>query len=283
MPRTLWTRRPSIDNPRPAGRRRWARLRRGGAFARRVLWVSHGRRGTDRLAREHPVIHRRITRVTPPPGGEAPAGGRPTVPADSPGVTDRGARRSASSMAITAASASTGSAIGEGGEPHDSGGAAGLLPGQPTLGRQLRFLLVNLCTLTSLGLGVLAIVLALNGDPRTAALALLACVLCDGMDGMLARRLGVTSPFGAQLDSLADMCAFGVAAPMLVYATVAGAVPTSAAVLTCALVAGCAAVRLARFNVLPKDGRYFTGVPTTMAAGVIALAVLLELPLCKNS
>jgi CDP-diacylglycerol--serine O-phosphatidyltransferase len=45
------------------------------------------------------------------------------------------------------------------------------------------------------------------------------------------------------------------------------------------LVAGCAAVRLARFNVSPKDGTFFCGVPTTMAAAVLAIAVLIDLPM----
>jgi CDP-diacylglycerol--serine O-phosphatidyltransferase len=45
------------------------------------------------------------------------------------------------------------------------------------------------------------------------------------------------------------------------------------------LVAGCAAIRLARYNVSPKDGRFFCGVPTTMAAAVLAVAVLIDLPL----
>jgi CDP-diacylglycerol--serine O-phosphatidyltransferase len=44
-------------------------------------------------------------------------------------------------------------------------------------------------------------------------------------------------------------------------------------------VAGCAAIRLARFNVSPKDGRFFSGVPTTMVAAVLALGVLIELPI----
>jgi CDP-diacylglycerol--serine O-phosphatidyltransferase len=43
-------------------------------------------------------------------------------------------------------------------------------------------------------------------------------------------------------------------------------------------VAGCAAIRLARFNISPKDSRFFSGVPTTMAAAVLAVAVLIDLP-----
>jgi len=154
-----------------------------------------------------------------------------------------------------------------------------LLPGEQTIGRRISFAVVNGCTLASLGLGLLAIFLAMQGDPRIAAACLVACVAFDGLDGALARRLGVSSPFGAQMDSLADMCSFGLAAPVVVYASLANSVPTAAAAVACMLVAGCAAIRLARFNVSPKDGKFFAGVPTTMAAAVLALTVLIEIPM----
>ena len=154
-----------------------------------------------------------------------------------------------------------------------------LLPGEHSVRRRASFALVNACTLASLGLGLLAIFLAMNGDVRLAASCLVACVAFDGLDGALARKLGVSSPFGAQMDSLADMCSFGLAAPVVVYASLAPSVPTAAAAIACVMVAGCAAIRLARFNVSPKDGKFFSGVPTTMAAAVLALAVLMDLPI----
>ena len=154
-----------------------------------------------------------------------------------------------------------------------------LLPGEHTMARRARFGLVNACTLTSLGLGLLAIFLAMHGEVRWAAGCLVACVAFDGLDGALARKLGVASPFGAQMDSLADMCSFGLAAPVVVYASLAHSVPTAAAAVACMLVAGCAAIRLARFNVSPKDGKFFSGVPTTMAAAVLAVTVLIGLPM----
>ena len=154
-----------------------------------------------------------------------------------------------------------------------------LLPGDHTMRRRVSFGLVNACTLSSLGLGLLAIFLAMNGEVRIAAACLVACVAFDGLDGALARKLGVSSPFGAQMDSLADMCSFGLAAPVVVYASLAHSVPTPAAAVACIMVAGCAAVRLARFNVSPKDGKFFSGVPTTMVAAVLALAVLIDLPI----
>jgi CDP-diacylglycerol--serine O-phosphatidyltransferase len=154
-----------------------------------------------------------------------------------------------------------------------------LLPGARTPLRRAQFAVVSGCTLVSLSLGVVAILLAVAGHVQFAAVCLILSVACDGLDGALARRFGVCSPFGAQLDSLADMCSFGVAAPVVAYASLAGTVPPAAAGVACFLMAACAAIRLARFNVSPKDGRFFTGVPTTMAAAVLAVAMLVDLPL----
>ncbi|MFY1673216.1 CDP-alcohol phosphatidyltransferase family protein [Plantactinospora sp. WMMB334] len=236
-------------------------MRRSGAFARQVLLVRVGRRdhtvggGTgahvlsDRLYRDEPARHDPygVGRLSAAEIGSvvpvSPAVG-PAEPVDAP----------ASAMAIP------------------------LLPGERTAARRIKFAVVNACTLASLTLGLLAIFQAMQGDVRVAAYCLIACVAFDGLDGALARKMGVASPFGAQMDSLADMCSFGLAAPVVVYASLVGSVSTSAAGVACALVAACAAVRLARFNVSPKDGRFFCGVPTTMAAAVLALAVLIGLP-----
>ena len=237
-------------------------------------------------------------------GGVVPgrAGGgepRPAVPAGGAGAAGpAGASGTGdSSGAGGSATGSGGSATGSGGSSAGSpGSAAGspaggggdgepppatapaVLAGARGVGRHLRFVLVNCATVASLTLGVLAILLAMRGETRTAAAALVGCVILDGADGLLARRLQVCSPFGAQMDSLADMCAFGIAAPVVVYAWVAGSAPAAAAAVACALVAACAAIRLARFNTSPKDSRFFTGLPTTLVAAVLALAVLIDLP-----
>ncbi len=155
-----------------------------------------------------------------------------------------------------------------------------LLPGERSMSRRLKFGLVQACTLSSLMLGMTAIFLAIAGaDPRVGALCLLACITFDGLDGALARRFGVASPFGVQMDSLGDMTSFGIAAPVVIYSALAEKVATPVLVIACAMVAACAAIRLARFNVSPKDGRFFCGVPTTMAATVLAISVLIGLSL----
>ena len=75
-----------------------------------------------------------------------------------------------------------------------------LLPGDRSLSRRIRFVLVNVCTLTSIGLGVSAVFVAEGGKLELGAVLLLACVFFDGLDGSLARAWKVSSPFGAQMD-----------------------------------------------------------------------------------
>jgi CDP-diacylglycerol--serine O-phosphatidyltransferase len=151
-----------------------------------------------------------------------------------------------------------------------------LLPGERTPVRRLKFAVANGCTVASLLLGMTAIFLAIGHDFRLAALALLACVVFDGCDGGLARKFGVASPFGAQMDSLADLSSFGVATGIVMFEwLVADGTNRMLAGPACALIAVCAAIRLARFNVSPKDGRFFCGVPTTMVAAVFALDILI--------
>jgi CDP-diacylglycerol--serine O-phosphatidyltransferase len=163
---------------------------------------------------------------------------------------------------------------GDGAEPILTLDSPPLLTGERTPARRRRFVAVNACTVASLVLGMGAIFLALAGDVRVAAVLLLACVILDGLDGALARKFGVSTPFGGQMDSLADMCSFGIATPVVAYAWLAPSTPELLIAPVCALVAVCAGIRLARFNVSPKNGLYFEGVPTTIAAAIIVASML---------
>ncbi len=258
MPRTPWGRRRATDSPRPAGRRWAGRLRRSGSLARQVLLVRVGRRRRS-------------------------SGGLDTLEAHSSRL-DNGSRlihpadldpRDLDPRLVAPVSPAGPALLGRSSTPRP----VPLLPGAQTGARWLRFVLVQACTLGSLLLGLAAIFLSMQGEPRWAAACLVGCVTFDGLDGALARRFGVASPFGAQMDSLADMCSFGIAAPVVVYASIHGSAPGPLVAGACALVAMCAAIRLARFNVSPKDGRFFCGVPTTMAAAVLSLGTLIGLRL----
>jgi CDP-diacylglycerol---serine O-phosphatidyltransferase len=72
------------------------------------------------------------------------------------------------------------------------------------------FALPNWFTAGNLICGVMAILFALTGRIDLAPWLVMIAALLDFMDGFLARKMGVSSELGKQLDSLADMVTFGV-------------------------------------------------------------------------
>ncbi|MCX6050221.1 MAG: CDP-alcohol phosphatidyltransferase family protein [Chloroflexi bacterium] len=150
------------------------------------------------------------------------------------------------------------------------------IPSKQVSKQKVCFLVVNGFTLASLALGLLSIMCTMAGLLTSAAFCLLGCVALDGCDGNLARRWRVTSPFGAQLDSMADMTAFGIASAVLTYYWLIQKEPTLLIPVTVVsvLVALMSAIRLARFNVTPSNDAYFQGIPTTGATGIIVIIYL---------
>lgn len=68
----------------------------------------------------------------------------------------------------------------------------------------------NLSTLLNLFCGCCALAFALQGEFQQVAILLLISGIADFFDGLTARWLGVASPIGKELDSLADVVSFGV-------------------------------------------------------------------------
>jgi CDP-diacylglycerol--serine O-phosphatidyltransferase len=136
-------------------------------------------------------------------------------------------------------------------------------------------LLPSLCTVGNMFCGYACIVYAMRGDLVTAAPFIGFAIILDMLDGRLARLTGTSSAFGVEFDSLADVISFGVAPAVLAFTWglselgrtgwASGFVYVSAA-----------AMRLARFNSQPAhlgDKRYFIGMPTPAAAGVVAATI----------
>ncbi len=147
--------------------------------------------------------------------------------------------------------------------------------------RKTLFVLPNLITLGSVFCGFNAIRLVSKDQPAEidvyrAAVLLIFAMLFDMMDGRVARMTKTQSAFGLQLDSLADIVSFGVAPALLVYKWVLHRAPIPG-ILTSFLFVSCAAIRLARFNVLSssssgapsKPGKYILGLPSPPAAGIL--------------
>src|ERR1700686_645528 len=133
------------------------------------------------------------------------------------------------------------------------------------------YLLPNLFTTAALFAGFYAIVQAMNGRFDHAAIAIFVAMVLDGLDGRVARLTRTQSEFGAEYDSLSDMVSFGAAPALVIYEWSLkgmGKLGWFAAFVYCA----CAALRLARFNtnVDVVDKRYFQGMPSPAAAGLIA-------------
>src|SRR4051812_1624537 len=82
--------------------------------------------------------------------------------------------------------------------------------------RVLRYLAPNLITLSSMIFGLVSLWSAHNGNFALAAWLIIYAVLCDRIDGLVARALKATSELGMQLDSFADFLNFGVAPAYLV-------------------------------------------------------------------
>lgn len=133
------------------------------------------------------------------------------------------------------------------------------------------YLLPNLFTTAALFSGFYAIVSAMNDNFAHSAIAIFVAMVLDGLDGRVARLTNTQSAFGAEYDSLSDMVAFGVAPALVSFTWALGGMGKAGWVFAFIYVAG-AALRLARFNthIGTEDKRYFTGLPSPSAAGLVA-------------
>src|SRR5882757_2549509 len=136
----------------------------------------------------------------------------------------------------------------------------------------VRTLVPNLITLLALCAGLTAIRLAIEAKLEWAVAAIVFAATLDGIDGRVARMLKGTSRFGAELDSLADFVNFGVAPALILYFW--GLHELGHAGWIAAMVlAICAGLRLARFNVMIDDpnrpawaANFFVGMPAPAGA-----------------
>jgi len=158
--------------------------------------------------------------------------------------------------------------------------------------------LPNILTLSNLFCGALAIIFILhapqyiaefngtdyvvtNPEPvYWASVMVLLAGIFDFMDGLAARWLKLQSPFGKELDSLADVISFGLVPGMIFFRLLRSAYMGMPDVfdvsnfnLAPALLIPCfAAYRLAKFNLDTRQSEYFIGMPTP-AVGLLAASL----------
>ena len=143
-------------------------------------------------------------------------------------------------------------------------------------------LIPNILTLTALAAGLSSIQFAIDGAWDKAVIAIFAAAIFDILDGASARVLNATSEFGAQLDSLSDFLAFGVAPSVVLYLWIleeSGKVGWIAMLVF----AVAAAMRLARYNVTTNTPikkwavGFFEGTPAPAGAGIALLPLFIWL------
>lgn len=148
-------------------------------------------------------------------------------------------------------------------------------------GITLRQVVPNAVTATALCFGLTGVRFALSGQWEMAVGSIVLAGVLDGLDGRIARLVRGESRFGAELDSLSDSIAFGVAPALVLYLWSLQMMPkfgwlfALAHALTCAL-------RLARFNAAidvddqpHKSAGFMTGVPAPTGAGLVFMPMYL--------
>ena len=162
---------------------------------------------------------------------------------------------------------------------------------RPRRGIPLRTIVPNAVTALALCSGLFGIRFAIGGEWDKAVGAVVLAAILDGLDGRIARLLNGQSRFGAELDSLSDVTAFGVAPAIILYLWVLQPLAELGpdferwnryGWLFLLAYAVCAALRLARFNANidaveqpHKSAGFLTGVPAPAGAGLALLPLYL--------
>jgi CDP-diacylglycerol--serine O-phosphatidyltransferase len=144
--------------------------------------------------------------------------------------------------------------------------------------RVVRSFFPSFVTLLNMVCGLFAVFYAINQRFHLAVLLVLLGILLDAVDGTLARRLNAQSPFGAKLDSQADLISFGVAPAAVIFSMttpVFSLVYVLKALLLSVIYYGCVYFRLRRFG-QKGHSAYFQGLPSPVGAAIVVIASISE-------
>lgn len=146
----------------------------------------------------------------------------------------------------------------------------------------LRAMVPNAITMLALCAGLTGIKFAIAGRWEAAVFAVVVAGIFDGTDGSVARLLKGSTKFGAELDSLSDVVAFGIAPALILFMWTLNELGGIGWVVALAY-AGCCALRLARFNATLENEKpaalaagFLMGVPAPAAAGLALFPMMLS-------
>ncbi|PWJ58759.1 CDP-diacylglycerol--serine O-phosphatidyltransferase [Dyadobacter jejuensis] len=138
----------------------------------------------------------------------------------------------------------------------------------------------NALTCSNLLCGCIGVVEAFHGNLLLSCVLIALALIFDFFDGFAARLLGVSSPIGRDLDSLADMVTFGLLPSIIVFQLLMKSIPELRDIwmaYPAFTIAIFSALRLAKFNNDPRQSQGFIGLPTPANGILIAsLPIILE-------
>ena len=150
-------------------------------------------------------------------------------------------------------------------------------------GIPLRAVVPNAVTALALCVGLTGVRFAIAEEWDLAVAMIVLAAVLDGMDGRIARALKGQTRFGAELDSLSDVIAFGASPAIILHLWSLQNLPSWGWVFALAY-AACMALRLARFNARidvedqpHKSAGFNTGVPAPAGAGLLLLPIIVWL------
>jgi CDP-diacylglycerol--serine O-phosphatidyltransferase len=140
--------------------------------------------------------------------------------------------------------------------------------------------LADIITIMNAVMGFLAILMVFSNQFQLAAAFILLGLLADGLDGIVARRMG-NGQMGEYLETIADMISLSIAPLVLLYKTYYDVVVAQfslhlllGVVLVFSLI--CSMIRLSSFSLL-KEKHFFIGLPTSASAVFLVLTSFLKL------
>ncbi|OPX25996.1 MAG: CDP-diacylglycerol--serine O-phosphatidyltransferase [Candidatus Cloacimonas sp. 4484_143] len=147
-----------------------------------------------------------------------------------------------------------------------------------------KILIPNFFTALSLILGLISLQFIFDGSFSNAAWLIGFSMICDFLDGKLARMLNAQTKFGALFDTLSDFVAFGVVPGFLSYKIGLNNFNILGAVVSLFYVFS-GGYRLVRFTLETTDSKIkhpFIGLPIPAAAGLISSFILFNIYLWGN-
>lgn len=138
---------------------------------------------------------------------------------------------------------------------------------------QKKYIAPNAITVTNMFLGYLSIISSTKGEFDKAVLFIFLAMICDGLDGKVARKFDAFSEFGKEFDSFCDAISFGIAPSIFIYSLLGRMENAKGYVIPISFIYGlCGIMRLVKFNIqtiASNEKEDFSGMPIPAGASLI--------------